>query len=114
MTSTFRSEKKDSSCAEDEFIYIRINPAVRDCGEVNSLLVNSLRILFGDCHYHCASVLQLVGSGEAKERAVIQTTSMSTSAVCASLILPTPPSFMKEYYCIDILQVERKLTDLKL
>ena len=107
------SSQKKKRNHYDLFVLIRITPSLRDAGELTTIVNNSLRILFGECQGYKADVLKLMGKDkknvEMKEYAILQTDYASIDSVCAALTLATPPSFMNEYYRLDVIQIEDDL-----
>jgi len=95
------------------FVLVRVSPTLKDVSELTSIISNSTRLLYGDLQPRNVQVLDLMSRnkcrGGFKDHAIIRVDLESVDYMCAALTLSTPPSFMDQFYRIDILQIEKSL-----
>ena len=94
------------------FILVQSNPPVSDPRELHTILMFSLRSLFGECELHGCVVSVLETRGE---KAVLQCPHRSVDFVRAALTLCSPPAYLQTTtYQFDCLQIDTKRMSLSI
>jgi RNase P/RNase MRP subunit POP5 len=95
------------------YLLVQSSPAVQDPRELHTILIFSLRSLFGECEPHSClvEVLECVGGG----KAIIKCPLSSVDSVRAALTLCTPPQYLQSsIYRFDVLQIETSQSKLQI
>jgi RNase P/RNase MRP subunit POP5 len=107
---------EDENESSEFYSLIKTYPAVKDPRELQTIITNSLRSMFGDCHSHIFHVVEcrpLKGDTDSYV-AIIQTPSSSLNYVRASLCFVQPPSHLQDnIYRFDFIETQKSLADLK-
>lgn len=98
------ASKKESHWANRSQIILQSTPQIQDPKEVHTILVNSLRALFGDFENHsCHLTVRKMPDGGSHK---VECRNDSVRFVRAALSMTYEPSFMTEkVYQLDVLKV---------
>jgi RNase P/RNase MRP subunit POP5 len=103
------------------YALLHTTPAVRDPRELNTIILTSLRSMFGDCQSHALGLSVLNCHPCTNDRqnvntyqAIIQCPSKSLPYLRAALTLPFPPSYLQDnIYPIDFIKIDDNSTKPK-
>jgi RNase P/RNase MRP subunit POP5 len=98
-----QSDAKQAKC----HLEIQVTPTIHDARELNTILVSSIRALFGELeHYSCDLKVKRAVSEE-KYSFVVECPSDSVAAVRSALSVVTPPPYLSStIYRFDVLSVK--------
>jgi len=87
---------------------VRSSPVIRDPSEFLTILVSSLRSLFGELEYHSAGVKisRVTGVDDGDYHFTLECSKQSTDAIRASLTMVTTPSYLEpSIYRFDVFDI---------
>ena len=99
----------NATCPSKVRFGIRCSPLIQDPKEFNTILVSSLRSLFGEIECYSANInLSTVDNTEKKDyQFIIECDSQSASAIRASLTFATGPSYLaRNIYRFDTIWLD--------
>jgi hypothetical protein len=83
----------ESPFGADRFMLIECSPALSDKRELETIIMSSLRSLFGVLDTSTATVIEIKGN-----KAIIQCDSSCLASVRAALTWSTPPPYLQEQH----------------
>lgn len=114
-TKTMFRGKDDDSNGSECYSLIKTTPAVKDPRELHTIITNSLRSTFGDCHSHIFQVIECrpFEDDSGSYLAIIQSPRSSMDYVRASLCFVQPPSHLQDnIYRFDFIRSTTSLYDI--
>jgi hypothetical protein len=98
-------DTKDATCE----LAIQATPTIQDARELNTILVSSIRALFGELEPYSCQV-KVKKSEKESDEFVVECPSDSVAAVRSALSMTTPPAYLNStIYRLDVLRVKTLL-----
>ena len=85
---------------------VRSTPPIQDLREATTIVITSLRALFGELeHYSCTMHLEQIHEKDKNTLFVIKCPKQSVAAIRASLTMVTTPHYLDNIYRFDVVEI---------